>query len=56
MLEIGALGAVGNPTLRHDDLEKELREPTPDRVFALPEAMKQGYSVERIHELTHVDK
>jgi len=56
MLEIGALGITGNSSLDHDDLERELREPTPDRIFALPEAMKQGYSIERIHELTHVDK
>lgn len=57
MLEIGALGVSGNnPSLHHDDLERELREPTPDRIFALSEAMKQGYAIERIHELTHVDK
>ena len=56
MLEIGACGLVGNDTFQVSDLEQELREPTPNRVFAIPQAMKQGFSIDRIHELTRIDK
>jgi carbamoyl-phosphate synthase large subunit len=56
MLEIGALGLVGNQNFRCADLEKELREPTPERVFAIPEAIKKGYSIDRIHQLSLIDK
>ena len=38
-----------------DQLIKLLTIPSPDRLFALPVAMKQGWSVERIHELTKID-
>ena len=56
MLEIGVCGLVGNENLRFTDLETELGEPTPERIFAIPEAIKQGYSIERIHRLCHIDK
>src|SRR3989475_4793537 len=56
MLEIGVCGLAGNDNLRSCDLENELSEPTPERVFAIPEAIKQGYSIERIHRLCHIDK
>src|SRR5262249_25386003 len=56
MLEIGVSGLVGNDNFRGSDPEKELREPTPERIFAIPEALRLGYSIHRIHELTHIDK
>jgi carbamoyl-phosphate synthase large subunit len=56
MLEIGVSGLVGNENLRCSDPEKELREPTPERIFAIPEALRLGHSIDRIHELTHIDK
>jgi carbamoyl-phosphate synthase large subunit len=36
-------------------LEQRLRIPTPDRLFALPEAIQRGFSVEKIHELSKID-
>src|SRR5262249_43414211 len=56
MLEVGARGLVGNPNFRCPDRERELREPTPERVFAIPEAMKRGYTIDRIHELSRIDR
>src|SRR5919204_3821172 len=38
-----------------DDIERVLREPTPDRIYAAAEALRRGYSIERLHELTHID-
>jgi carbamoyl-phosphate synthase large subunit len=55
MLEIGVSGLVGNKNLRLDNLEGELREPTHLRVFAVAEALKQGFSIEEIYRLTWID-
>ncbi len=55
MLEIGAVGLVGNGHLRLGDLEQELREPTPDRIFAIAEALARGVAIQRIHELSRID-
>ncbi|MEW6381606.1 MAG: carbamoyl-phosphate synthase (glutamine-hydrolyzing) large subunit [bacterium] len=55
MLEIGARGLVLNKEMEFSDLEEELAEPTDLRIFAIPEAMKRGFSIERIHELSHID-
>lgn len=54
MLEQGALGFVGNSTT-FDDIVKELKEPTDERIFAIAEAMEQGLSIEQIKELTGID-
>lgn len=56
MLEIGAKGLVANNNYKFDDLERELQEPTDERVFAVVEALGSGMTVDRIHELSHIDK
>src|SRR5262245_47253301 len=56
MLDIGVCGLVGNDHLRYADLDKELSQPTPDRVFAIAEAMKRGYPIDLVHRLSHIDK
>ncbi len=57
MLDIGVPGLVGhNKRWEHRDLEHALKMPTPERIFAIPAAMKRGLSIERIHELTHIDR
>ncbi|MDO9549109.1 MAG: carbamoyl-phosphate synthase large subunit, partial [Candidatus Marinimicrobia bacterium] len=56
MLENGACGLVGNKHLSFDDLESELHQPTEERIFAVAEAIKRGFSVTKIHELTHIDR
>ncbi len=58
MLEIGVDGIVANKnsaSLIPSDLDRELKEPTDLRILAIPEALKRGYSIDRIHELTHID-
>ena len=56
MLGIGVRGLVGNDYFRFTDLDRELRAPTHEHIFAIPEAIKQGYSIDRIHELSLTDK
>lgn len=56
MLEIGACGLVGNDNFNFNDLEKEMNEPTHERIFAISEAIKRGYSIDKICELSHIDK
>lgn len=55
MLDVGMKGFVGND-LHFQNLDKELSEPTDKRIFAIAEALKQDYSVDRIHELTKITK
>lgn len=56
MLDIGVCGLVGNENFAFADLDKELREPTHERIFAIAEAMKGGYSLDTISDLTHIDR
>ncbi len=56
MLEIGVNGLVCNKEMEFGDLSEELSEPTDLRIFAIPEALKKGYSIDKIYELTHIDK
>ncbi|WP_337873497.1 carbamoyl-phosphate synthase (glutamine-hydrolyzing) large subunit, partial [Ignavibacterium sp.] len=55
MLDVGMKGIVGN-NLEFEDLNKELCEPTDKRIFAIANALKLGYSVDKIHELTKITK
>ncbi|WP_337866717.1 carbamoyl-phosphate synthase (glutamine-hydrolyzing) large subunit [Ignavibacterium sp.] len=55
MLDVGMKGIVGN-NLEFKDLNKELSEPTDKRIFAIANALKLGYSVDKIHELTKITK
>ena len=55
MLDVGMKGFVGNQLLIKD-LDKELSEPTDKRIFVIAEALKQGYTVDRIHQLTKITK
>ena len=49
-------GGVRNPSWRDADLEKILKEPTPERIYVALEALRRGYSVDAIHELSHIDR
>jgi len=54
MLDIKIEGLSAS-SLIFDDLEKELKEPTDKRMFAIAEAIRKGMSIERIYELSSVD-
>ena len=56
MLQIGMYGLVANENYSFENLEKELRHPTDERLFGIAEALKKGLTVQRIHELTRIDR
>ncbi len=56
MIGQGMHGFVANKELRSDDLDTALSEPTDKRIFFLAEAFKNGYSIDKIHDLTKIDK
>lgn len=37
-------------------IDQELREPTDERIFVLAGALKQGYDVDKLYELTKIDR
>ena len=41
--------------VRETEIERVLREPTPERIYVALEALRRGYTIERIHELSHID-
>jgi len=55
MLDIGMKGFVGNK-IKFNDLDKQLAQPTDKRIYAIAQALKEGYSVDKIHELTKITK
>ena len=55
MIGQGMHGLVGNDHTRFDDLENELQNPTDLRIFAIAQALEEGYTIERIEELTKID-
>lgn len=56
MIGQGMHGFTGNRGKGFDDLDRALAEPTDRRIFAIAEALQKGYSVERVHELTKIDR
>jgi carbamoyl-phosphate synthase large subunit len=56
MIGQGMHGFTGNLKLDFGDIEHELAEPTDMRIFVIAEALEKGISVDRIYELTKIDK
>lgn len=56
MIGQGMHGYVDNKELRIDNVDEALQEPTDKRIFVIAKAMEQGYSIEKIHELTKIDR
>ena len=56
MIGQGMHGFVENKELKIADIDKALREPTDKRIFVISKALRAGYTVERIHSLTKIDK
>ena len=56
MIGQGMHGFVENKELVIEDIDKALREPTDKRIFVISKAMRAGYTVDQIHNLTKIDK
>ncbi|MBR1706889.1 MAG: carbamoyl-phosphate synthase (glutamine-hydrolyzing) large subunit [Bacteroidales bacterium] len=56
MIGQGAVGFVCNKPYQVEDLDDALSHPTDTRIFAIAAALESGYSVDRIHELTRIDR
>ena len=55
MIGQGMHGFVGNEHTKFENLDEELANPTDLRVFSIASALEEGYSIERIYELTKID-
>ena len=55
MIGQGMHGFVGNDNIHFDNLDEELANPTDLRIFAIAQALEEGYTIERIFELTKID-
>lgn len=56
MIGQGMHGFVGNREVFFEDVEEELANPTDMRIFSIEDAFERGYSVDKIWELTKIDK
>ena len=55
MIGQGMHGFVGNDHTKFDNLDDELANPTDLRIFAIAQALEEGYTIDRIYELTKID-
>ena len=55
MIGQGMHGFVGNDHTKFDNLDEELANPTDLRIFAIAQALEEGYTIERIYDLTKID-
>jgi carbamoyl-phosphate synthase large subunit len=53
MLETGGVRGV---SFGDGEIDRLLREPTPERIYVALEALRRGYSVEDIDRLSHIDR
>ncbi|MGI6219857.1 MAG: carbamoyl-phosphate synthase (glutamine-hydrolyzing) large subunit [Bacteroidaceae bacterium] len=58
MIGQGMHGFVENKDLKiqDQDIDAALKAPTDKRIFVIAKALNKGYSIDRIHELTKIDK
>lgn len=55
MIGQGMHGFVGNDHTKFENLDDELANPTDLRIFAIAQALEEGYTIDRIVELTKID-
>ncbi len=53
-LEVGVDG-MNEKTTNREIIEEELGEPGPERIWYVGDAFAQGFSLEEVHQLTHID-
>jgi len=54
-LEQDRWGLTLDRPVAHDELRRLLSVPTPDRLFAIGDAFRGGWTIQEIHELTRID-
>ncbi|MBO4371124.1 MAG: carbamoyl phosphate synthase large subunit, partial [Paludibacteraceae bacterium] len=55
MINQGMHGFVENKDLMVSDVKAILAQPTDMRIFAVSQALQEGYSVEQVHQMTKID-
>lgn len=56
MIGQGMHGFIENKELNVPDIDKALMEPTDKRIFVIETAFKKGYDIDKIYELTKIDR
>ncbi len=56
MIGQGMHGFVANKEFADINIDNALQHPTDKRIFVIAHALKRGYTIDRIHELTKIDK
>ena len=56
MIGQGMHGFVENHEIKIKDIDTSLHEPTDMRIFVVSKALKVGYTVDQIHQLTMIDR
>ena len=56
MIGQGMHGFVENHEIKIADIAKSLHEPTDMRIFVVSKALKIGYTIEQIHQLTKIER
>ena len=56
MIGQGMHGFVENKEIKIQNIDDALSAPTDKRIFVIARALNEGYTVERIHELTKIDR
>lgn len=56
MIGQGMHGFTGNHDIKTDNIDHALADPTDKRIFVIAKAMKNGYDIEQIHQLTKIDR
>ncbi|WP_031532455.1 MULTISPECIES: carbamoyl-phosphate synthase (glutamine-hydrolyzing) large subunit [unclassified Bacteroides] len=56
MIGQGMHGFVENKEIEIADIDSALKAPTDKRIFIIAKALRQGYTIDQIHDLTKIDK
>ena len=56
MIGQGMHGFIENKTINVGDIDQALKEPTDKRIFVIETAFRKGYDVEKVHQLTKIDR
>lgn len=56
MIGQGMHGFIENKAIEVADIDKALKEPTDKRIFIIETAFRKGYDIQKIYDLTKIDK